>query len=192
MHLMQVFSPPNQAYRVRSRFLSTRQGKSELTDYVQELRTLMAAMQSDPLPETVYVTIFMEGLRTGVARTEVFRVHPTTFEESVSIALNAEHNFRSARLGWNGYHPNFNRASSGGNTAYCKPEPMDLSYAENEDEAELQAVDQQRVMRRCYTCGSTKHLRPKCPLRKQLPATVGQPSAPNQKPGMARGNADTQ
>ena len=192
MQLMQVFSPPNQAYRVRSRFLSTRQGKSELTDYVQELRTLMAAMQSDPLPETVSVTIFMEGLRTGVARTEVFRVHPTTFEEAVSIALNAEHNFRSARLGWNGYHPNFNRESSGGNTAYCKPEPMDLSYAENEDEAELQAVDQQRVMRRCYTCGSTKHLRPKCPLRKQLPATVGQPSAPNQKPGMARGNADTQ
>ena len=87
MQLMQVFSPPNQAYRVRSRFLSTRQGKSELTDYVQELRTLMAAMQSDPLPETVYVTIFMEGLRTGVARTEVFQVHPHTFEEKVSIAL---------------------------------------------------------------------------------------------------------
>ena len=76
MQLMQVFSPPNQAYRVRSRFISTRQGKSELTDYVQELRTLMAAMQSDPLPETVHVTIIMEGLRTGVARTEVFRVNP--------------------------------------------------------------------------------------------------------------------
>ena len=53
----------------------------------------MAAMQSDPLPETVYVTVFMEGLRTGIARTEVFRVHPSTFEEAVSIAQNAEHNF---------------------------------------------------------------------------------------------------
>jgi hypothetical protein len=28
--LSRVFSPPNQAYRVRSRFLSTRQGKKEL------------------------------------------------------------------------------------------------------------------------------------------------------------------
>ena len=55
-------------------------------DYVQELRTLMASMQSDPLPKIVFVAVFMEGLRTGVARTEVFRVHPFTFEEAVSIA----------------------------------------------------------------------------------------------------------
>ena len=32
--VLQVFSPPNQAYRVRSNFSSTRQGKNELTDYV--------------------------------------------------------------------------------------------------------------------------------------------------------------
>ena len=57
---------------MRSRFVSTRQGNIELTDYVQELRTLMAAVQSDLLPENVYVTVFMEGLRTGAARTEVF------------------------------------------------------------------------------------------------------------------------
>ena len=60
--------------------------KNEVTDYVQELRTLMDAMQSDRLPETVYVTVFMEGLRTGLARTEVFRVHPYTFEEAVRVA----------------------------------------------------------------------------------------------------------
>ena len=71
---------------MRSRFLFTRQGKNELTDYFQELRTLMDAMQFDPIPETVDVTVFMEGLRTGVARTEVLRVHPSTFEEAVSIA----------------------------------------------------------------------------------------------------------
>ena len=55
-------------------------GKNELKDYVQALRTLMAAMQSDPLPETFYVTVFIEWLRTGVSRTGVFRVHPYPFE----------------------------------------------------------------------------------------------------------------
>ena len=52
---------------MRSRFLSALQGKKELSDYVQELRTLIAAIQLDPLSEMVLVTIFMEGLRTGVA-----------------------------------------------------------------------------------------------------------------------------
>ena len=51
---------------MRSRFLSARQGKKELSDYGQELRTLIAAMQLESLPEMVLVTIFMKGLRTGV------------------------------------------------------------------------------------------------------------------------------
>ncbi|KAG3234371.1 hypothetical protein PI124_g20571 [Phytophthora idaei] len=80
--------------------LATRQGKKELLDYVQELRTLIAGTAADPLPEEVTLTVFMEGLRTSEARTEVFRVHPPSFEEAVSVALNVEHNFRSARPGW--------------------------------------------------------------------------------------------
>ncbi|KAG2840375.1 hypothetical protein PC112_g3759 [Phytophthora cactorum] len=97
--LSRVFAPPHQAYRIRSRFLATRQGKKELLDYVQELRTLIAGTAVDPLPEAVTLTVSMKGLRTSVARTEVFRVHPSSFEEAVSVALNAEHNFRSARSG---------------------------------------------------------------------------------------------
>uniref|UniRef100_A0AAV1T664 Retrotransposon gag domain-containing protein n=1 Tax=Peronospora matthiolae TaxID=2874970 RepID=A0AAV1T664_9STRA len=171
--------------------LKSQLGANELSDYVQELRTLMAAMQSDALPEAVHVTIFMEGLRTGNARSEVFRVHPSTFEEAVRIALNADHNFKSARLGWNGYNPRSVRANYSGTTAYNRPEPMDLSYAEDGGEAELQAAEQKHVVRRCFTCGSTKHLRPGCPLRKQR-QTKGQHSSPSQKSGMARRNADTQ
>ena len=63
-------------------------------------------MQLDPLPEMVLVTIFMEGLRTGVARTEVFRVHPTSSEAALDIALNAEINVKAARFGTHGYNPN--------------------------------------------------------------------------------------
>jgi hypothetical protein len=145
------------AYRVRSRFLSTRQGKKELVDFVQELRTLIAGMAADPLPEVVTVTVFMEGLHTGVARTEVFRVHPTSFEEAVNVALNAEFNFKSARLGWTASQASSSGAPGASNGAV----PMDLSYTEDE-EAELQAAEQRTGIRRCYVCGSTQHLRPGC------------------------------
>ncbi|GMF49847.1 unnamed protein product [Phytophthora fragariaefolia] len=88
-------------------------------------------MAVDPLPEAATVTVFMEGLRTGVARTEVFRTHPTSFEEAVNVALNAEFNFKSSRLGRNASYANPSSV----------PEPMDLSYAEDE-EAGLLAAEQ--------------------------------------------------
>ena len=91
---------------MRSRFLSPFQGKKELSDYVQERITLIAAMQLDPLPEMVPVTIFMEGLRTSVAQMKVFRVHPASFEAAVDIALNAEFNLKAADFGTHGYNPN--------------------------------------------------------------------------------------
>ena len=143
-----------QIYRVRSRSLSARQGKKELSDYVQELRTLIASLQLDPLPEMVLVTIFMEGLRTGVAQTEVFQVHPTSFEAAVDIALNAEFNFKAARFVTHGYNPN----SANSFHSFNRPDPVNFSLAETDEEAELRAIEQHQNIRRCFTCGSTTHL----------------------------------
>ena len=83
------------------------------------------------------------------------------------------------------------RANSTSTPAVNRPEPMDLSYAEDEGEVELQDAEQQRLVRRCYTCGSTKHLRPGFLLLRQRQAT-SQHSTPSQKSGMTRENADTQ
>ena len=61
-------------------------------------------MQMDLLPEEVRDTIFMQGLRTGVSRTEVFFcVHFSTFEEAVDIALKAEFNFKATRYCTHGH-----------------------------------------------------------------------------------------
>ncbi|KAJ8556843.1 hypothetical protein ON010_g9122 [Phytophthora cinnamomi] len=84
--LSRVFAPPNQAYYV-PRLRATRQSKK---DYAQESRTLIAGIPLiTPLPEAFTVMVLMKGLRTGVCRTDVFRVHPNSFEEAVNIALNA-------------------------------------------------------------------------------------------------------
>ena len=138
-------------------------------------------MQLDPLPEEFRVNIFVEGLRTGVARTEVFRVHLSTFEEAVDIALNAEFNFKAARYGTHGH----------AQSSFDKAEPMDLSHADD-DEAELQAVEQQRNIRRCYTCGSTRHLRPNFPLRIPQKNRPSRNTVPSQKSGTVRENVDSQ
>ncbi|OWZ04614.1 reverse transcriptase [Phytophthora megakarya] len=79
-----VFLPPNHVYRVRSRFLVCRQDKKNLLNFVQGLRTLIAGMFADSLPEAVTTTGFMDGLRTSVACTEVFRSRPASFEEAVA------------------------------------------------------------------------------------------------------------
>ncbi|OWZ05015.1 LOW QUALITY PROTEIN: hypothetical protein PHMEG_00022974 [Phytophthora megakarya] len=105
-----VFLSPNHIYHVHSRFLSCL------------LRTLIAGMFADPFPEAVTTTVFMDGLRTIVARTEVFRSWLASFEVAVAVALNAEYNFKSAHASW--IAPSASTPEG--------PEPMDHSYAEEQ------------------------------------------------------------
>ena len=118
-------------------------------------------MQLNPLPEEVCVIIFMEGLQNSVARTEVFRVHPTTYETAVEIALNDEHNFKTARYGTNGSQPNNSHQA----------ESMDLSYAES-SEAKLQAVEQRQFIRRCFAFWKHPALASYLPTAENTPITT--------------------
>ena len=97
----------------------------------------------------------MEGLRIGVARMEVFRIHPLTFAKSVDIELKGEFYLKAAH-----YTPLCDKSNSGG-----KAELMDLSHVE--EEAEMQAAEYQRNIRRCHVCRSTRHLCPSFLLRNQ-------------------------
>ena len=66
-------------------------------------------------------------------------------------------------------------------STFYKLEHMDPSNAErdSEDKSKLQVSAQKRVIRRCYTCGITEHLRPGCPLREQRQAQMSRISANN-------------
>ena len=94
----------------------------------------------------------MGGLNEGVARTELFRSHPATFEGAVAIALRAEFDFKSARVSTPVSRSNYWNASVAPN----RPEPMDFSLVEAGEET-LQAADQHTAIRRCYMCGSTSN-----------------------------------
>ncbi|GMG18447.1 unnamed protein product [Phytophthora fragariaefolia] len=95
--LRSTFLLANVAYRHRSNFLRCKQGKRSLQDYVMELHNLEAAMAGAPLSEDVKVTVFMDGVRTGPVRTELFRRQPKTFNEAVHIAMLEDHCVRSAQ-----------------------------------------------------------------------------------------------
>ncbi|POM65839.1 Gag protein [Phytophthora palmivora] len=82
-----AFLPANYEYRQRSRFLVCKQGKRELQEYIQEMRVLAASLVGNPLPEHIKVTVFMDGLKVGPSRTQLFRVHANTMEEAIQIAL---------------------------------------------------------------------------------------------------------
>ncbi|KAG3008766.1 hypothetical protein PC121_g8467 [Phytophthora cactorum] len=88
--LRAAFLPANYEHRQRSRFLSCKQGKRELHEYIQEMRELTAPLVGNPLHEHIKVMVFMDGLRVGPARTQLFRVQISTLEEAIQVAHQEE------------------------------------------------------------------------------------------------------
>ncbi|KAE9180360.1 hypothetical protein PF004_g24859 [Phytophthora fragariae] len=127
-------------------FLRCKQGKRSLQDYAMELHNLEAAMAGAPLSEDVKVTVFMDGVRTGPVRTELFRRQPKTFNEAVHIAVLEDHCVRSAQ----GHTPHV-EASEG-------PTPMEISLAES-----ARSQKTQRASGRCFGCNQPGHFRRNCP-----------------------------
>ncbi|POM67492.1 Gag protein [Phytophthora palmivora] len=95
--LRAAFLPANYEYRQRSRFLACKQGKRELHEYIQEMRVLAASLVGNRLPEHIKVTVFMDGLKVGPSRTQLFRVHANTMEEAIQNGLQEEYSPRQAR-----------------------------------------------------------------------------------------------
>ncbi|KAG3053728.1 hypothetical protein PI125_g25967 [Phytophthora idaei] len=95
--LRAAFLPANYEYRQRSPFLSCKQGKRELHEYIQEMRELTASLVGNPLHEHIKVTVSMDGLRVGPARTQLFGVQASTLEEAIQVALQEEYSHRQAR-----------------------------------------------------------------------------------------------
>ncbi|POM77854.1 LOW QUALITY PROTEIN: Gag protein, partial [Phytophthora palmivora] len=95
--LRAAFLPANYEYHQPSRFLACKQGKRELHEYIQEMRVLAASLVGNPLPEHIKVTVFMDSLKVGPSRTQLFRVHANTMDEAIQIALQEVYSHRQTR-----------------------------------------------------------------------------------------------
>ncbi|KAF1334477.1 Gag protein, partial [Globisporangium splendens] len=104
-----MYQPPNNEVLLQGRFFSLKQGKLSLERYIQEMRSLCAAITTSPLPESMKVPAFLNGLNSGPARQELYRRLPATMEDAIRIALVEQQSFRVSRPDWNAGRHNCNR-----------------------------------------------------------------------------------
>ncbi|KAF1323160.1 Pol protein, partial [Globisporangium splendens] len=167
-----MYQPPNNEVLLQGRFFSLRQGKLSLERYIQEMRSLCAAITISPLPESVKVPAFLNGLNSGPARQELYRRLPATMEDAIRIALVEQQSFRVSRPDWNAGRHNGAHTSHRAVTnsqRFHGPMPMDLSSAE--------------VV--CFNCGKRGHYQSKCPAPRQSAPRTGNQARDYQPP---RGN----
>lgn len=145
--LKAAFEPPKTEFRLKAQLLAIKQGNKNLYDYVQKIRFLVAGITSNPVDEDTLVSIFLQGLKDGPVRTQLFRVYPDTLEEAISVALQEE----------------FSRTQAMRHNMMATPRPpprdpmaMDLSTAE----AQRKSVDKSRV--ECFRCRKLGHYSRDC------------------------------
>ncbi|DBA05141.1 TPA: hypothetical protein N0F65_004991 [Lagenidium giganteum] len=137
--------------RVRSQLLTCKQGKRTLHEYVQELRSLRAAVTSDPHVRGDDGNHLPRRVEEWPRPCQLFRAPPSPFEEAVTVALTEEHCHRGAHSSpWQ---------KKDGST------PMELDTAGAERSI------------KCFNCGMAGHISRQCRKPRNQRGSNGQVQA---------------
>jgi hypothetical protein len=161
--LKRVFQPPNSDFRYRAKFLSCKQGNRTMDAYIQDVRFLAACIVDiSTLPEPTRVTVFMQGLKAGPAKTQLFRSFPSTLEEAIRIASSEAFSCQMARSDpWKGQEAT----------------DMDVSVVENTNV-------------KCFGCGRLGHFRQNCPSERGNKNARGHANRSFQRPQHSNRNSN--
>lgn len=188
--LAQEFEPPRTLQRAISELLDLSQGKLSLHEYIQQMRYLISCASSDPPSESVKVTHFMRGLRSGCVRDEVYRLSPDTFDDAVHYALDAEFNYRQQKADFHSNRGNSIPQRHHRPAQNSGPTPMDISSITTSNR--FQPVSKGSYARTgtsvrrpagttCNNCGKPGHWSPECRQPKKV--RFGSSSSGNNQKG---------
>ena len=158
--LIQAFQPPKCEFRIRQQLLAVRQGKKSLHDYIQRLRSLATNLSSAPMDEDTLVALFLQGLKDGPVRTQLFRIYPKTFENAISVALQEEFSRTQAlRQGSGTFKSNFNPSKN-------SRDPMAMDVNAVTTGFQRKPMDKSKIQ--CFRCKKFGHMIKDC--RVKLPS----------------------
>ncbi|KAG3116727.1 hypothetical protein PI125_g4420 [Phytophthora idaei] len=86
-----AFELPQDKRAQRSAFLSLKQGRMSMLEYIQRARHIISCTTTHPVDMTTQVHVFISGMSAGYQRFYLTRKTPSSLEEAFAVALRDDH-----------------------------------------------------------------------------------------------------
>ncbi|KAG3112487.1 hypothetical protein PI124_g9494 [Phytophthora idaei] len=92
-----AFEPPQDERVQRSAFLSLKQGRMSMLEYIQRARHLISCITTHPVDMVTQVHVFTSGMNAGYQRFYLRRKTPSTLEEAFEVALREDYSVTASQ-----------------------------------------------------------------------------------------------